>query len=222
MTTPSKHPIEFTTGPITAEEFSSWAYIEKAAFSASNISPLFSAPSDLSPSELEAQAIARHRKNWETDPTAHYHVARLQPSNKVIGIAKWNFFLDAEKQFPWPKEYGPGTNAEFCKYFFGRLDKERNEMMEGKKHALMAVLAIDPEFQRGGVGRKLLEWGLDKADKEGVELWIDASQYGKGLYEKMGWKEVGVVEVDVGKWGSETGGVNRTVCMIRPVGGKTD
>jgi len=48
-----------------------------------------------------------------------------------------------------------------------------------------------------------LEWGLEKADREEVEAWIEASPAGKGLHEKMGWKEVGFVDLEMGMWGGE-------------------
>jgi hypothetical protein len=37
-----------------------------------------------------------------------------------------------------------------------------------------------------------LEWGLEKADREEVEAWIEASLAGKGLHEKMGGRRWGL------------------------------
>lgn len=37
----------------------------------------------------------------------------------------------------------------------------------------------------------LLKWGLEKADEEGLESYLEASPVGKSLYEKLGFKEVG-------------------------------
>lgn len=60
-----------------------------------------------------------------------------------------------------------------------------------------------------------MEWGLQEADREGVECWIDSSPFGLGLYKKFGWKEVGYLDVDLGRWGGEAGKVRRTVHMVR-------
>lgn len=135
---------------------------------------------------------------------------------KIVGIAKWNFFLDSGPQHPWPKTHAPNANKEMIEWFFGALDDARNTGMKGKRHALMAVLAIHPDYQRVGTGNKLLEWGLAKCDEEGLDCWIDASKAGKGLYEKFGWKEVGGVDIDLGRWGGTKGGVDRVTCMVRP------
>lgn len=96
---------------------------------------------------------------------------------------------------------------ECLRWFFASLDEKRNRVMveRGRGYVYMAILAMGPEWQRMGVGKRLLEWGLEKADREEVEAWIEASPAGKGLYEKMGWKEVGFVDLEMGMWGGEDG-----------------
>lgn len=56
------------------------------------------------------------------------------------------------------------------------------------------------------MGKRLLEWGLEKADREGLEWWIEASPAGKPLYEKLGWREVGGYGCGVEDVGLEGGG----------------
>ena len=91
--------------------------------------------------------------------------------------------------------------------------------MKGKPYLLVQELAVLPEWQRKGVGRRLLGWGLEKADAEGWECWLDASKKGEGLYRKFGFRDVGCVEVELGEWGGEEGIVERAVEMVRGVGG---
>ncbi|EHK98920.1 hypothetical protein M7I_5210 [Glarea lozoyensis 74030] len=38
-----------------------------------------------------------------------------------------------------------------------------------------------------GVGSRLLEWGVKKADEEGLDIYLDGSKMGAALYEKFGW-----------------------------------
>jgi ribosomal protein S18 acetylase RimI-like enzyme len=116
------------------------------------------------------------------------------------------------------------ANVELLNWFFGSLDEKRNAFMvpRGKGYLYMALLAVDPKCQRMGVGRKLLEWGLEKADGEGLECWIEASPAGKPLYEKVGWREVGFTDVELRRWGWTGEEVSRTVSMFREVGGKSE
>jgi GNAT superfamily N-acetyltransferase len=117
-------------------------------------------------------------------------------------------------------DFPENANLELCEHYFGLLDDAMNEAMAGKRHFLMAILVVSPEYQRMGVGKALLESGLREADKEQVETWIDSLLQGLGLYKKLGWKEVGNIDIDLGKWGGEKGKIRRIVCMVRPPGGK--
>ncbi len=53
----------------------------------------------------------------------------------------------------------------------------------------LEVLATNSEYQKKGLGSKLLEWGIKKADAEGLELYLDAGKGAQHLYEKFGYVE---------------------------------
>lgn len=63
----------------------------------------------------------------------------------------------------------------------------------------LAFISVSPNHQRRGIGRKLVQWGLDRSEEEGVAAVLEASDAGKGLYEKMGFAEVGRMPFDEGK-----------------------
>jgi ribosomal protein S18 acetylase RimI-like enzyme len=52
-------------------------------------------------------------------------------------------------------------------------------------------LAVDPTQQRRGIGRKLLQHGLDLAAKAGMDVFLLATPAGKGLYESVGFRQIG-------------------------------
>lgn len=213
--------LEIEVSHVTSkDDFIALAEVEAKAFGPGELTSIMFPPSStINEQSEEANFSARfHQKTWSTDPTARYLKAAL-PGGKIIGLARWRFFLDGlEPPSPWYLETSglpPNTNQPFCKYFFEALDKARKDAMKGKEHFLLEILCVLPECQRMGVGVKLLEWGLSEADRQGRECWIDASPSGLGLYKKFGWKEVGVLDVDLGRWGGEQGKVARTVHMVR-------
>jgi len=55
----------------------------------------------------------------------------------------------------------------------------------------LKILAIHPDYQRRGVGAKLLNWGLERARARGEKVYLEASRRGKGLYTKLGFEHVG-------------------------------
>ena len=58
-------------------------------------------------------------------------------------------------------------------------------------------MCVYPEFQRRGVGRALMDWGLAKTDSLGLESFIEATDSGEGLYAKCGYRSVKNVSVNV-------------------------
>ncbi|CBX91783.1 hypothetical protein LEMA_P044890.1 [Plenodomus lingam JN3] len=56
-------------------------------------------------------------------------------------------------------------------------------------------LAILPEFQRMGVGKRLMAWALDRANAEQVPIFADASTKGLPLYLKGGFEIIGRVKL---------------------------
>ena len=208
--------VEFTVQHITSkDDLPGYVDVEHAAFHDWKPMNLMYPPSSIISAEESSNFTTNlYSEIWSSDPSAHYLVAKL-PSGKIIGGAKWNFFQNSKPQFPWPKKYAPGANTEMVKWYFEQLDQRRNEGLKGKRHALMATLVVSPEYQRCGVGKALLEWGLNKCDQEKLECWIDATDEGKGLYLKHGWEEVGKLEINSKQWGDQSGGVMWTSNLIR-------
>ncbi|KAF2474791.1 uncharacterized protein BDR25DRAFT_184733, partial [Lindgomyces ingoldianus] len=53
-----------------------------------------------------------------------------------------------------------------------------------------------PSYQRKGVGRMLLQWGIKQADEEGLPLYIEGTLAGKLLYEQLGFTVVAETELE--------------------------
>ena len=57
----------------------------------------------------------------------------------------------------------------------------------------LKILCVHPVFQRKGIGAKLLDWGLKNARERGEKVYLEASEIGKGLYIKKGFKKLGEI-----------------------------
>ncbi|KAN0099768.1 acyl-CoA N-acyltransferase [Hyaloscypha variabilis] len=78
--------------------------------------------------------------------------------------------------------------------------KWQNKYLNGKRYMVLQALATHPSSQGHGIGTKLVQWGVDKADSEGLVCWAHASPSGHFLYRNNGFEEVGRSEFDLGKW----------------------
>lgn len=65
----------------------------------------------------------------------------------------------------------------------------------GRFHYL-GLLAVDPAFQGGGVGTALLRAGLDRADAEGADAYLETgTEANVAFYERHGFEVAGRIEL---------------------------
>ncbi|KAJ4861383.1 acetyltransferase (GNAT) family domain-containing protein [Trichoderma breve] len=213
--------------------------IEERAFGAA--SPLLRLIYPISPSPssaiLRSSKLARHEHVWQSDPTAHYIKAVTYETSpdgataeRIIGAAVYNTYESshtASKRNPWPHssdEVPKGANAPLCLHYFGTLTKARLDFTNGEPHAFLENLAVDPNFQKRGVGTKLLEFMISDiaaryADKglDNVGCWLDSSPSGLKMYQNLGWEEVGAKAFDLEPWGGAKGQVHKNVHMLKSI-----
>ncbi len=53
------------------------------------------------------------------------------------------------------------------------------------------LLAIDPTQQRRGIGKMLVQHGLELAAKERKDVYLVATPAGKRLYHTLGFRDIG-------------------------------
>ena len=61
----------------------------------------------------------------------------------------------------------------------------------------LRIIAVRPEYQGQGVAGRLLQWGVDLADRKGFYGWLNGRPAGMKLYRKAGWETVAVSEFNV-------------------------
>ncbi|TVY40079.1 hypothetical protein LOCC1_G004448 [Lachnellula occidentalis] len=111
---------------------------------------------------------------------------------KIVGYAKWGFWEGGEERML--EDRLPGWAAEsdagLCDVFFGALARERRRVLgeSPRGHVYLDMLCTLPEYRKLGVARLLIEWGCEKADAQGKEAYVDATEAGKPVYMKFGFE----------------------------------
>ena len=68
------------------------------------------------------------------------------------------------------------------------------------------MLGCTPAYGRLGVGSALLRWGLELADQEGLNTWLESAPQGYPLYRRFGFEDVDVFDLPVAcRWGATCG-----------------
>ena len=149
----------------------------------------------------------RFKKIKHTDPNTCYVKAIDQQDGFIVGMAKWNIFVDTIPNLMEPDgkledEWFEDTDAkayqDFISFHFFSSRRDAITMSKGNIVCL-DILAVEPIYQKKGIGSAMVAWGTAKADELGLECVVEASQDGRRLYEKYGFIFVKDVVVKVPK-----------------------
>jgi ribosomal protein S18 acetylase RimI-like enzyme len=83
----------------------------------------------------------------------------------------------------YPFKIGPSNFIRALKVS-GQWDKEHKKMP--KKHYYLMVIGVEPDFQHQGIGSRLMQAGLKKADDEKLECFLETvTPEDVGFYKKF-------------------------------------
>jgi ribosomal protein S18 acetylase RimI-like enzyme len=105
---------------------------------------------------------------------------------QLVGLGVWQLWGKPlpENFTPSPLPASPAVNAEVLQEYVDAMAGMVEKYFEGLHHVHWHLnwLAVAPEWQRRGAGRKLLEWGFERADKDGLTVILEAN---KGNFERF-------------------------------------
>ncbi|KAJ5360750.1 hypothetical protein N7517_009941 [Penicillium concentricum] len=85
-------------------------------------------------------------------------------------------------------------------------------MPDGIRCMFVSSLSVAPKWQSRGFGSALLKWGIEKADKANVFIWVHSSEGAWQMYQKSGFEVIGTLDVDLDQYAPTplSSGDNRT------------
>ncbi|PMD14902.1 acetyltransferas-like protein [Hyaloscypha hepaticicola] len=207
----------FTLRPATVEDVDQLTEIYFSAFQNDAVSLLAFPRNDASREWWRVHTLSDFK-----DPNARL-LCIIDPSSptpsKIISWCKWvSPAAIVDTSLPtWPE----GSDVEIANRFFENLLTGHERIMKGRKHWYLEFLATRPEEQGKGAAGMLLRWGIQKADEEGTEAYLEASPDGKPIYEHYGFEETERLVVSLeGKEGVNQEKEFIECFMVRPVAGK--
>jgi ribosomal protein S18 acetylase RimI-like enzyme len=115
--------------------------------------------------------------------TSIYMKATSASSEGTMGYVKWDPPLSALPPPPSHSLNNIITESQYMigadKALFRSMSKEHNKALDnitaGREHWYLSGIVVDPNQQGKGVGGALLEWGTQRADKDGVGVFCLSS-----------------------------------------------
>ncbi|CDZ96455.1 GNAT domain [Phaffia rhodozyma] len=121
--------------------------------------------------------------------------------------------LERSKSSKLDFEDGDGFDMSFIDAFKKDIFEKRRDYFLGKPHWFLELIYVHSDHQGQGVGKALLQWGIDQAESQGVPIYLEATEPGRPVYEKNGFRVVTWSSLP-GKDGTEVGAV-KWPCMVR-------
>ena len=79
----------------------------------------------------------------------------------------------------------------------------------------LEIVGTSPKFQRKGAGSKLLQYGCERADKQGVEVFLESAPDALPLYQKFGFRTAASMHTLIKFEQSPEGEIYTETFMIR-------
>lgn len=214
-------PLEIS--PITSDDTLSWVRVRSLAYYGPTHDVLHNGPIR----ESSIREAAEDRKRDLKKPNTWYWKivdTALEPSDddppgsggRIIAIAAWSMHNVKKEGLNEPATKPAAISANAPAFMppelrldalgslFGPLRAMQQEIMgTSTPYFMLNSLATHPEQQGRGAAKMLLDWGIKKADDEGLVTYLDATGIGKPIYEKRGFEVKKAVEWDRVPWGGE-------------------
>ena len=126
----------------------------------------------------------------------------------IIAYSRWTINPHPTPRSEWTKPYvphdaGEGINADLMRAFFTGIVNHRKDIVKGKPHVGLNLLATLPAHERRGAGTLQMKWGIDRALRDGLDCYLEATPAGMPLYQRMGFELVSEWELDTAPFGGD-------------------
>ncbi|APA15843.1 predicted protein [Sclerotinia sclerotiorum 1980 UF-70] len=72
---------------------------------------------------------------------------------------------------------------------------------DAERDIMLDLCFVDPEYQKLGIGKMLLQWGIDIADKQSSKICLVSMPQARKFYETGGWVLRENLDIDLGAHG---------------------
>ncbi|KAI1388509.1 acyl-CoA N-acyltransferase [Hypoxylon trugodes] len=183
-------------------------------------------PKDITREFLIEQVAKRYPRMLTNDREEKRHQKAVDPNTgALVGYARWilppSHFNAKDGGPEWPEAQTPEVTDEEKRQFEelaksawwgGRRDMsgidDKNDVvmdriLAERPYIKLDYLAVHPENKGKGIATALVESGIRHAEKIGVPIFVMSYKAGRGVYERLGFKEVDRVIQDDSQYGGK-------------------
>ncbi|KAI8936093.1 hypothetical protein NX059_007592 [Plenodomus lindquistii] len=219
----------------TEADMADFARIQEAAFDSLGHGMIELLTPNPKPADYMEKSINKNIKQFREEKDLTFlKVIDTDLDGKMIAVAKWriNHHERTEEQIqsmfptPGPEDEGRLGALDFMKFlrrvregYMGTKPYYRESCSvgtfwhEANIGKVLHILGTDPAHHRRGAGGMLLQWGVERADRDNLPAFLEASLMARPLYAKFGFTPREEVVWDLTKYGLS--GTDMSTVMIR-------
>jgi len=156
-------------------------------------------------SSRSIELLMEQQRKGLMDPTVRYLKVTIAETGEIIASAKWGLHLNGDEstldEAHTVSMLIPEERTAIMEDLLKLVYKHRKAYIGTRPHLALTNLTTRPAHRRKGAARLLIQWGLDVADKLGVEVYTESHEGSKMLYEKFGFRLVGEFVLDLRQYG---------------------
>ncbi|RWA11667.1 hypothetical protein EKO27_g3424 [Xylaria grammica] len=132
-------------------------------------------------------------KLWHThDPTSRWQKIVDTETGRIAGGALWHIHEENPFASPQPATvtwFPAGGSRTFVEKALENHVRPRSKAAQ-QPHIYLFIIFTHPDYRRRSIGQQLIDWGIKKSNKTGLDIFLDATPYGRPLYEVNGFEYV--------------------------------
>ncbi|KAF7330147.1 putative gnat family protein [Mycena sanguinolenta] len=182
------------------------------------------------PKDEYDEGVARLKAWHVLDPDSCWRKVIDTDTGRIAGASSWKIHREnpfAGEPPPFEATWWPAGSARiFTEKSMAKLGEPRTRCGQ-RPHVYLLSIFTHPEYRRRGVAQQSMDWGMKRADELGLEMFLEAGEHGRALYETNGFAYVEEILLDVTtdtpdeRWVEmqQLAGTTTAWLMWRPVGG---
>ncbi|KAK8038681.1 hypothetical protein PG993_007092 [Apiospora rasikravindrae] len=116
----------------------------------------------------------------------------------ILGYVEWVAPRSEPYSPPPPAPDTDGHKAQaLAQQFFEVMERKQREHMGRTPHWHLAFIGVRQRAQGRGVARQLIQWGLERADEDGVEAYVQSSPMAAARYRRYGFEDIDTHHFDL-------------------------
>ena len=106
----------------------------------------------------------------------------------IQGYLKWVAPHDVKWQDADEEGYPPEGNPELAVAYYKSIFAGHEKLMEGRPHWYLDMMGVRRTAQGKGLAKQMVDWGVERSDRDGVPCYVDAAGQSMSYYRRFGFE----------------------------------